>query len=70
MLLWQHQAISQNDQDFSLTNWVQHDIALKTGHEEPLCDPQRSVPYKKWEAMQALVDDLSEKGIIEECSSA
>jgi hypothetical protein len=65
MLLRRHKAISRRDDDFGLTDWVVHDIELKQGQDAPCYDPQRTTPYHKREKIDAVVEDLLDKGIIE-----
>ena len=69
MLLRRHKAISRGDDDFGLTDWVVHDIQLKEGQETPSYDPQRTTPYHKREKVDAVVEDLLDKGIIEPAQS-
>jgi hypothetical protein len=65
MLLRRHKAISRGDNDFGLTNWIVHDIDLKEGQETPCYDPQQTTPYHNWEKIDAVVDDILDKRIIE-----
>jgi hypothetical protein len=69
MLLRWHKAISHRDDDFELTDWVVHNIELKQGQEAPCYDPQRTTPYHKREKIDAVVEDLLDKGIIEPAAS-
>jgi hypothetical protein len=69
MLLRWHQAISRGDDDFGLTDWIVHDIELKLGQETPCYDPQRMIPYHKRDKLDAVVEDLLDKGIIEPAAS-
>jgi hypothetical protein len=65
MLLRRHKAISRGDDDFGFTDWIFHDIELKEGQETPCYNPQQTTPYHKQEKIDAVVEDLLDKGIIE-----
>jgi hypothetical protein len=60
-----HKAISHGDDNFRFTDWIVHNIELKEGQETPCYDPQRTTPYHKREKIDAVVEDLLDKGIIE-----
>jgi hypothetical protein len=64
MLLRWHKAINHGDDDFGLTDWIVHNIELKQGQETPCYNPQRTIPYHKRDKLDAVVEDLLDKGII------
>ena len=70
MLLQHPTAISRGEYDLGLTSWIEHDIQLKPGHEEPAVEPQRSYPLHKRDIILKTVDELEEKGVIESANSA
>ena len=62
--------MARHDGDLGMTDWIEHKIELKPGHEEPAVEPQRSYPLYKRDIIFENVRDLEERDLIEECSSA
>ena len=70
MLTRRSLAMARNDEDMGLTDWIEHKIEIKPGCEEPAAEPQRSYPPEKRKLIFEVVEDLLEKDLIEEATSA
>ena len=63
-------AFAKNKYDMGLTSWIEHDIQLKPGEEEPAVEPQRSYPLHKRDIILDTVQELEDCDVIETAMSA
>ena len=70
MLARRHLCMARHKKDIGLTDWVEHRIDLKPGHEEPAVEPQRSYPAWKKQVIDENIAELEEMDIVTSASSS